>query len=260
MSDELTLSRDYLHSNRRLIIGRSIAAAAVGATPVPMVEEWLTAVIRRRTVQRIAESHQIDLDDEAIKAIADGEESPPSWHEMAGGAFLTRFLSRSMRKLLVAWVAARRTQAAARYFMLDTLFDHYCARVHVGLGLDGAAGKELRAAMDRTLAETPGGLARRMFRRGVVAAARATVRAPLEVADTLSSGRLRKLLTRGGEEGEVVAEVDQALEGQLRAEQGFLGRAATAVELQLAADNNPYVDRAIDTFDRMWREHRDPGS
>lgn len=257
MSDELTLSRDYLHSNRRLIIGRAIAAAAVGATPIPVVEEWLTATIRRRTVERIAESHQVDLDDEAIKAIADGADKPPSWHEMAGGAFLTKFLGQSMRKLFVAVVAARRTQAAARYFMLDTLFDHYCARLHVGLGLDGAAGKELRAAMDRALAETPGGLARRMFRRGVVAAARASVRAPIEIADTLTAGWLRKLLGRGSDEVKAVIEVDEALERQLQAEKGFLGRAATAVELQLAADNNPYVDRAIDTFDRLWRERRD---
>ena len=36
--------------------------------------------------------------------------------------------------------------------------------------------------------------------------------------------------------------------------QSFLARSVAAVELQLAAEGNPYLEQLLDTFDRMWRD------
>lgn len=252
MSTELTLRRDYLDQHRRMIIGRSIAASIAGMVPIPIVEEWITSTVKRGTIRRIAEARDVDMTDDAIRAVADGPTPPPSWAEMAGSTFVFKIIGRAWRKLLYAYVITRRTQAAARNFVIGTLFDHYCARLHVGMGLDGPTATALREIMSAAIDETPGGLGERIFRRATVAAGRATVRAPLELADIASGGAIRRLLARR-DEVEAAEEVDQAIEAHLRSQEGFLARAATAVELQLSAESNPYIDDLIGTFEEMWR-------
>lgn len=256
MSEKLVRSREYLSEHRRSIIGRSLAAAVAGAVPVPVLDDWLMASIRRSTIRRIAESRGIDIDDEAVAAIADGPEAPPKWSELVGGGLVLRIVSRQWKKLVIAVLAARRAQAAGRNFEIATLFDHYCARVHRGLGLNAASGAELRALMDEARATTQGGLSRHMFRRGLLAAAKATVRTPVEMADMLSGGRLTKLL-HGDSEVEAATEVDETLEMQLRADKSYIARSATAIELELAVDRNPYLDDLIDTFDALCAARRE---
>jgi hypothetical protein len=257
VSAELTQHRSYLDGNRRLIIGRALAAGAAGALPVPLFEDWLASRLARGTIRRLADSRSVDLDDAAVRAIADGAETAPEWTQIAGGTIAYRLVARSWRKLVLVYLAAKRAQAAARHFLIATLFDHYCARMHVGMGLDGPAAHELRKLMDTAIARTPGGLGRRVFRRGALNAARATVRAPLKLADAVTGGMIRRLLTRG-DETEAVQVVDDEVEQQLSSRQSFLARSAAAVELQLAAEGNPYLERLIDTFERLWRERAQP--
>ena len=124
------------------------------------------------------------------------------------------------------------------------------------MGLNAASGAELRALMDKAMAETSGGLSRHLFRRGAVSAARATLRAPVEVVDMLSGGQFRRLLSRG-DEVQAITEVDEGIEKQLAAQESFLARATLAIELQMSAGENPYIDRLLQNFERIWREHRD---
>jgi hypothetical protein len=254
---ELTHHRSYLGDNRRLIIGRALAAAAAGAIPVPLVEDWLSSRIARGTIRKIAESRSVDLDDDAIRAVADGPTPPPEWAEIAGGTLAFKLISRSWRKLVLVYLAARRAQAASKHYLIGTLFDHYCARLHVGMGLDAASGAELRAVIDQAISRTPGGLGRRIFRRGVFGAARASVKGPLRMADTITGGMIRRLLNRG-DEVEAVQVVDDAIGRQLASKKSFLARSATAVELQLAAEGNPYIERLLEMFDDLWRARPAP--
>lgn len=252
MATELTHHRSYLGDNRRLIIGRALAAAAAGALPVPLVEDWMSSRIARGTIRKIAESRSVDLDDGAIRAVADGPTPPPEWAEIAGGTLAFKLIARSWRKLVLVYLAARRAQAATRHYLVGTLFDHYCARLHVGMGLDAAGGREVRALIDQAIARTPGGMGRRIFRRGVLSAARASVKGPVRLADTVTGGMVRRLLTRGDEvEAEQV--VDDAIQRQLESKKSFLARSAAAVELQLAAEGNPYIERLLEVFDELWR-------
>ena len=254
MGGELTHHRSYLTENRRYIIGRSLAAAAAGALPVPVLEEWLSSRVQRGTIRRIAESRSVDLDDAAIRAIADGPQKPPEWAEIAGGSLAFRLAARSLRRLVLVYLAARRAQAATRSFLIATLFDHYCARLHVGMGLDGPRAHELRAAMDRAIARTPGKLGRRLFRRSVLGAARASVRGPIRIADAVTGGMIRRLLDRN-DEAEAAQIVDESIDRQLRSKKSFLSRSVAAVELELVTDANPYLEQLLATFDRQWREH-----
>jgi hypothetical protein len=258
MPAELTHNRAYLAANRRLIIGRSLVAAAAGGLPVPVLEDWLVSRVQRGTIRKIADSRSVDADDQAVRAVADGSERPPDWAEIAGGTVLSRLLARQWRRLLLIYLVARRAQAATRGFLVGSLFDHYCARLHVGMGLDGPRGTELRALIDRAIAETPGGIGRRVFRRGVLRAARVGVRAPLKLADAVTGGMVRRLLSKN-QEIEAVQVVDDAIEQQLKARKSFLSRSAAALELQLAAEANPYIERLLDNFDQLWRERQAGG-
>lgn len=257
---ELTLRRDYLTAHRRMAVGRALVASAVGLIPLPFVDDWLYEATLSGAYKRIAGAHQIDLDKLAIKNLVFGKTQPKAWYEMTGVAFVGRIATRGMRRMLLALAAVRRAQAASRTFATLTLFDHYCARMHTGLGLDGARALEVRETIRRALAETPGGLSFEPFRKGALSAARTVARAPLALADLASGGRLRKLLDRGKdiEEAEAVDEVDALVEHELAERDGVFARAVAAVELQLTADVNPYIDKAIERFETLWRARLDP--
>lgn len=259
---ELVIRRQHLDDHRRLIIGRSLAAAVVSAVPVPLLDDWLRATILGSTLRKLAAGHQVDIDEEALRNLIHGRSDPPELGKLFTDATLLTLVRRSWRRLLVVVTAARRVQAAGRYFTLTTLFDHYCARMHVGLGIDGTTGYELRRAMDQAISEIPGGLSHHLFRRAVAAAARATVRAPAEIVDIATAGMLRRLLARRQQsqqamEMAAVQEVDAVLDQQLALEQSFLARATRAVELQLSVQANPYLDAVIDRFEHLWRRRRD---
>jgi hypothetical protein len=255
MSGELSHNRGYLATNRRFIIGRSLVAAAAGGVPVPVLEDWLVSRVQRGTIRKIAESRSVDADEDAVRAVADGAERPPDWAAIAGSTVLGRLLARQWRRILIVYLVARRAQAAARAFLVGSLFDHYCARLHVGMGLNGPRAVELRALIDRAIAETPGGLGRRLFRRSALGAARAGVKGPVKLANAVTGGMVRRLLSKN-QEVEAVQVVDDSIEQQLSTKKSFLARSAAALELQLAAEANPYLERLLDTFDRLWRERQ----
>jgi hypothetical protein len=257
MTQALVRTHGYLDEHRAMIVGRAIASAAAGALPIPLVEEWLAALIRRGTIRKIAEDRGVDADPAAIRIVADGPSRAPEWTEIAGAGLISRLLRGTWRRMLIALLVARRAQAASNTFVIGTLFDHYCAKMHVGLGLSAASAAELRALMDEAIRRTPGGVGRQLFRRGVVRALRSTLAAPVDVINLLSRGSLRRLLARGEPvEAEAEAEVDRALEKQLEANDSFLSRATAAVEVQLTAEANPFLNDVIATFEALWREHQ----
>ena len=259
MNTELTVRRDHLAGHRHLIIGRSLVAALAGALPIPLLDEGLLYIILRGTMRKLAHGHQIDIDERAARHIIFGASEPSSLGVLATSMVVFRAMARSFRKVMIAYMATRRAQAAAHSFTTATLFDHYCARLHVGFGIDSETGEALRETMERAIAETQGGLGRDLFRRGVVAAIKATVRAPLELANIVSRGAVDRLLASKDPDAVVVAEeldLDLALERELVSHSSFIARATTAIELQLSVDANPYLDQLVDNFERMWRDRR----
>ncbi|HWO18258.1 MAG TPA: hypothetical protein VNO30_05765 [Kofleriaceae bacterium] len=251
----LARSRAYLADQRRAIIGRSLAASLSGVLPVPFLDTWLLGAILGRGYRKIAAAHQIDLDDAAVRTLVFGTEPPPSLTDMASAGIAVRIASRAARRMMLVLTAINRARSAARTFTVMTLFDHYCARLHTGAALDGETALALREEIGRAIEGTPGALAVHPFRRGVVAAVRATLRAPLELADLATGGAVRKLLARKSEvtEAEAVDDLDAAVERALASKTSFLGRAAVAVEIQLSAEVNPFLEGAIESLDRRWR-------
>ncbi len=240
MSTALQRTRAHLGENRQTILLHSLAAAFAGLAPVPYLDEWLPSLVRRQLVRRIAESRGVDIDEEAVRAIADGRVAKGTWRTLIGATPILGLLRRSLRTAVAAWNIYRRAEVASRTFALATLFDHYCARVHVGGELGGDAARELRDRIDRAVAGSMGSLPAWAVKRAFASTLRVLVRAP---SDLLGALRQRRL-----PEGEVEAEeiVEESL-AQAGREDGPLARAARGVD---AEAGRSFVDELIDAFER----------
>jgi hypothetical protein len=255
MTTALVSRRSYLDDHRRAIIARSLAGALAGAVPLPFLDDWAISVVLGGGYKRIARDHQIDIDSDAVTSLVHGPSSPTSVVDLAAGGILLRIASATTKRMMVLIATVNRARAAARTYVTMTLFDHYCAKLHTGLAIDRVTALALREEIGRAIDNTPGALSWKPFRRGALAAARASIKAPLELADLASRGALRRLLSKKSEvtEAEVVDELDHSIETALATKTNFLSRATAAVELQLSAEGNPYLDAVIDNFDRRWR-------
>ena len=255
MTTALVQRRDYLDKQRRIIIARSIAGSLAGALPVPFLDDWASSSIVGAGYRKIAAAHQVDLSPTAVNMLVHGTSKPPSIADVAIGGILLRVAGRAARRMMIVLATVNRARSAARTFVIMTLFDHYCARLHTGLALDAPTALALREEILKAIDATPGALAFHPFRRGALSAARATLRAPLELADLASRGALRRLLSRKSEvtEAEAVEDLDRAVETALANKNNFLSRTVAAVEVQLSSEVNPFLDAAIENLDRRWR-------
>ncbi len=251
----LVQRRDYLEGQRRTIIARALLGSLAGTIPLPFVDDWAIERILGGGYRRIAAAHHVDLTDDAVAALVHGKSKAPSLTEMAAGGILMRVAGRAAKKMMVALATINRARSAARTFTAMTLFDHYCAKLHRGLALDAGTALALRDEIARSIDNTPGTLGFHPFRRAALAAARATVKAPLELADLATGGRVRKLLAKPSEvaQPEHVDDVEQAMEAALADKEGFLARTVASVEAQLSSEVTPYLDAALDSLDRRWR-------
>lgn len=261
-STALTTRRDYLTGQRRTIIARSLAGSLVGALPIPFLDTWATAAVLGGGYRRIAAAHHVDLDEDAIKSLVHGTSAPPSLANLAVSGVFARIAGMAARRMMLALATINRARSAARQFVMMTLFDHYCARLHTGLALDSETALALRGEIIKAIDNTPGALSFHPFRRGALSAARATMKAPLELADLATRGALRRLLAKRSEvtEAEAVDDLERAVETALASKTGFLSRTVAAVEIQLSAEQNPFLDAAIDNLDRRWRARMAAGT
>jgi hypothetical protein len=251
----LVQRRDYLVGQRRTIIARALMGSLAGALPIPFLDDWAVGRLVGGGYRKIAAAHQVDLTDDAVDALVHGPTKPPPIASIAVGGVLGRVASKAARRMMIAIATVNRARSAARTFVAMTLFDHYCAKLHTGLALDGATALALRDEIVRSIDQTPGALAFHPFRRGALSAARATLKAPLELADLASGGRLRRLLANKSEvtTPQTVDEVEQAMEAVLADKTNFLSRTVAAVEVQLSSEVNPFLDAALESLDRRWR-------
>lgn len=254
-SKALIPRRDYLAGQRRSIIARAIVGSLAGMIPLPFLDDMAVASILGNGYRTLASAHHVDLTDDAVNALVHGQSQPPKLAGLAVGGVLARVASRAAKRMMVAIAAVNRARSAARTYTFMTLFDHYCAKLHTGPALDGPTALALREEISKAIDAAPGALAFHPFRRAALAAARSTVRAPLELADLVSGGRLRKALASKNEiaEPEHVDDIELMMERVLSEKSNFLARTVASVEAQLSSEQNPFLDGAIASLDRRWR-------
>jgi hypothetical protein len=133
---------------RRRLIERSLIAGLGGLMPVPVLDDALVARARRRLLREIAEQRRVDVDEGALRTLA--EPPGPTWLEAAGvGALAWSLLGRRLRRLAGGIFALRRADEALFTYQTGVLFDHYCARHHLGSALDRERAGLLRSTMQR---------------------------------------------------------------------------------------------------------------
>jgi uncharacterized protein (DUF697 family) len=225
------MTTQHLDLHRRLVIGRSLLAGAAGLVPVPYLDDLVANAIRSALLRQLAERRAVDVDNNAV-----AELTTPHGSRLLGAATLGAVAlggaRRAWRHVATSILFVRRADEAVQTFQVGTLFDHYCARHHVGLGLDGTRARQLRLAMDQAIRVARNDTIERSFRR--------TLRA--------SSGLLsaaRKLLPRlrRADAGDPI-DAPQ-LEG-----------AVEKVEAELAGPSSAYVAALVGAFDVAWAPHK----
>jgi uncharacterized protein (DUF697 family) len=163
MTEALT---KHLDIHRRLILGRALLSGAAGLVPVPYIDDLLAGQVRAGLVRRLADLRRVDVDRNAVAELATPHHS--RLLNAAGmGAVLLGGAQRVWRRVAASILVVRRVDEAVQTFQIGTLFDHYCARHHVGLGLDGARANALRAAMEQAIRQARGRAVEKAFARAM---------------------------------------------------------------------------------------------
>jgi hypothetical protein len=239
----------HLRQNRRLVLGRSLLAGAAGMLPVPYVDDLLAGAVRSAMVRRLAEIRSVDVDANAVAQLATPRGSrlltAASFGAVAlGGARL------AWRRIATSLLLVRRVDEAVQTFQLGTLFDHYCARHHVGFGLDGKRAELLRRSMDAAVRSARNEALETAFRRSLKRSGALAMRLPRGLSSLV--GRLRK--------APLSPEKVQSFEDRLETAEssGLVRRAVEAIEVEVVAVERTYVGALLEAFDRAWAPHRGP--
>jgi hypothetical protein len=122
--------------------------------------------VRAGLVRRIAELRRVDVDRNAVAELATPSGSR-MLHAAGMGALLLGGAKRVWRRVAASILVVRRADEAMQTFQIGTLFDHYCARHHVGLGLDGAKARTVRDAMEQAIRHARGQALEHAFQRTI---------------------------------------------------------------------------------------------
>jgi hypothetical protein len=233
---------DHLVANRTLILTRAILSGLAGMVPVPYIDDLLAGAVRSHLIKRVAEVRSVDVDGNAVHALSD-----PAGSRMlaaAGiGALAIGGTKRLFRRIAASIFFVRRVDEAIDTFHVGTLFDHYCAKHHVGLGLDGERAALLRHAIDLAAKRAQSEVLRASFRRAMLAVGRAAVSVPRTVWGRFSSKKPDGKTEEQVVEAEKIAD---SLPGSA------MGRAVKTLSGEISSVERTYVAMLLQRFDIAW--------
>ncbi len=242
----------HLTENRRLIVRRSLLATAVGgAVPLPVLDDYLAGRVRAGMLMKLAERRRVDIPPSCAELLGDPREGTTVRNATLTAATLLA-LKLAWRKFFAVLAIGRRAEEMATSFQLGILFDHYCARMHVGPGIDQTRALELRGAIFAALAETERGAFVTAFREGGRVLGRSVLEAPTWVGERIERAARRWSETGGktADPGDAPVEVGAESEEDRR----WLDKAAGAVESRLGRVEQNYLSGLVRAFERRWQE------
>jgi uncharacterized protein (DUF697 family) len=234
---------EHLSTNRRIILSRALLAGAAGMLPVPYLDDLLAGAVRAALIRRLAEIRQVDVDANAIDALAHPYASR-LLNAASAGAIAIGGTRRIVRRLAVGFLLVRRVDEAVQTFHLGTLFDHYCAQRHVGVGLDGRRALILRETMEVAIRKTKSESLARAFKKGLRAMGAAAMQMPRGAFSLLA-----KLRGSAGK-GHNVETFDDRINAA--ASSPFVRRAAENVDAEVEKLDRSYLETLLVSFDRAW--------
>jgi hypothetical protein len=228
---------EHLRANRRLIVRRSLLATAVGGViPLPVMDEYLSGRVKAGMLMKLAERRQVDLAASSAELLGDPRGSTAMRNATLTAATLLA-LKLAWRKFFAVLAVSRRAEEMASTFQLGTLFDHFCAKMHVGAGIDRARAIELRDVMHA-------------FREGSRVLGQTMLEAPAW-ANAKIERAARRWSQSGGTTTDPVPGADDAVNDE---DARWLDRASGEVEGRLGALGQDYLMSLVRTFERRWRE------
>jgi hypothetical protein len=242
----------HLTVNRSVIVRRALLATALGGViPLPVMDEYVSSRVRAGLLMRLAEQRKVDLPQSAAELLADPKESSTMRH-MTITAMTLIALRLAWRKFFAVLAAGRGAEEMASTFQFATLFDHYCAKIHVGSGIDRKRAFELRAVIHDTVERTEKATLVAVFRDGGRVLGRSLLEAPRWISTRLGTLAQRWVSTRGNAEAtfDPAADLAAATEGETQ----WLDRAAKAVEDRLGGVGGDYLGILISDFERRWAD------
>jgi len=244
----------HLGENRPLIVRRALLATAVGGViPIPVLDDYFAARVRAGLLMKLAERRRVDLVQSSAELLGDPREGTALRNATLTAATLIA-LKFAWRKFFTLLTVGRSADEMASSFQVGMLFDHYCAKMHVGAGIDRARAVELRAAIFSALAESERGAIVNAFREGTAVLGRSVLEAP-----TWMSARIERAARRWAETGGRTADPGDAVDAagqdvESPAEKRWLDRATGAVEARLGRLSHAYLVGLVRSFERRWQE------
>jgi hypothetical protein len=258
---------DHLAAHRSLVVKRALLATAVGGVvPLPVMDEYLAGRVKAGMLMKIAERRQVDLASSSAELLGDPREGTAVRNATLTAATLLA-LKLAWRKFFALLAVGRRAEEMATTFQLGTLFDHYCAKLHVGAGIDRTQAAQLRAVIHASLAETERGALVGAFRDGAGVLSKSVLEAP-GWANAQVERAARRWAETGGTTTDPAAEEEAEARKAAEAvppdagdaaadaagEARWLDRAARTVERHLGALGQGYLTALVRTFERRWQE------
>jgi hypothetical protein len=265
---------DHLVANRRLIIRRSLLATAVGGVvPIPVMDDYLAGRVRAGMLMQIADRRKVDLVPSAAELLADPREGTAARNATMTAATLLA-LKLAWRKFFVLLGAGRRAEEMATTFQVGTLFDHFCAKTHVGAGVDRAAAARIRVAVFASIRESERAAVVAVFQEGGRVLGRSMGEAPAWVSRQLQRA-VEQYVASGGNPDAVANDLPRAQAGAheegaatdreaadefadapgLDPEARWLDRAAAVIEHRLSRLGGGYVEALLTRFDQHLAQH-----
>jgi hypothetical protein len=240
----------HLAENRRLIVRRALLATAVGGViPIPVLDDYFAGRVRAGMLARIAERRRVDLAPGSADLLGDAREGNSVRNVTLTAAALLA-LKLAWKKFFALLAVGRRADDMATSYQLGMVFDHYCAKVHVGAGVDRTQAALLRQVIFAALSESERQAFVGAFREGGKVLGRSFLEAPNWLSD-----RIRLSAERWAESGGKSTDPDEAAEiGDAAEEVRWLDRAAAAVESRLGRAEQGYLTGLMRSFERRWRE------
>lgn len=234
----------HLADNRRQIVRRTLLSSALRSfLPIPGMDESLAAKVAAGLYVKLAASRNVDLPPESAVILGRGEPGSMgmAMKVMSAASMLARFAG---RKVLALLAAGRGAAEMAKEFQAAILFDHYCARFHVGGAIAPEKAKALRAAMDETVARVSRDALTRAFQEGSSTLGRTLLESPRWLANELSM--LAERFVRSGGNPDVAGAMGETFR---EGEAAWLDRATGAVEESLSRLGDAHLDALVRAFE-----------
>ena len=205
--------------------------------------------VRAGMIMKLAERRRVDIAISSAELLGDPREGTAVRNATLTAATLIA-LKLAWRKFFALLAIGRRAEDMVTSFQLGMLFDHYCAKLHVGAGIDRAQAVDLRAAIFAAVARVRTRGARHRLSRWGRVLGRSVLEAP-----TWMSDRIERAARRWSESGGQTADPGDDIEGEGGTEDArWLDKAAGAVESRLGRVGQTYLSALVRSFERRWLE------